>query len=51
MIDYKELQTKYEFDVFPKRDIVIVKGKDATLWDDKGNEYIDCAAGIGVASI
>jgi len=51
MIDYKELQTKYEFDVFPKRDVVLVKGKDATLWDDKGNEYIDCAAGIGVASI
>lgn len=51
MIDYKELQAKYEFDVFPKRDIVLVKGKDATLWDDKGNEYIDCAAGIGVASI
>ncbi|HET54336.1 MAG TPA: acetylornithine/succinylornithine family transaminase [Ignavibacteria bacterium] len=51
MTDYKELQTKYEFDVFPKRDVVLVKGKDATLWDDKGNEYIDCAAGIGVASI
>ena len=51
MMDYKELQSKYEFDVFPKRDIVLVKGKDATLWDDKGNEYIDCAAGIGVASI
>lgn len=51
MIDYKELQSKYEFDVFPKRDVVLVKGKEATLWDDKGNEYIDCAAGIGVASI
>lgn len=51
MIDYKELQAKYEFDVFPKRDVVLVKGKDATLWDDKENEYIDCAAGIGVASI
>lgn len=51
MIDYKELQSQYEFDVFPKRDVVLVKGKDAILWDDKGNEYIDCAAGIGVASI
>lgn len=51
MMDYKELQSKYEFDVFPKRDIVLVKGKNAVLWDDKGNEYIDCAAGIGVASI
>ncbi len=51
MIDYKSLQQKYEFDVFPKRDIVLVKGKGAKLWDDKGKEYIDCAAGIGVASI
>ena len=51
MSDYKELQSKYEFDVFPKREVVLVKGKDALLWDDEGNEYIDCAAGIGVASI
>ncbi len=51
MRDYISLQQKYEFDVFPKRDVVLVKGKGAKLWDDKGNEYIDCAAGIGVASI
>ena len=51
MSEYQDLQSKYEFDVFPKRDVVLVKGKDAVLWDDKGNEYIDCAAGIGVASI
>lgn len=51
MTDYKSLQQKYEFDVYPKRDIVLVKGKDALLWDDKGNEYIDMAAGIGVANI
>ncbi|MFA3781529.1 aspartate aminotransferase family protein [Melioribacteraceae bacterium 4301-Me] len=51
MIDYKTLQQKYEFDVFPKRDIIFVKGKGAHLWDEHGNEYIDCAAGIGVASI
>ncbi|MFH1194645.1 MAG: acetylornithine/succinylornithine family transaminase [bacterium] len=51
MTDYKSLQQKYEFDVYPKRDLVIVKGKDAKLWDDNGNEYIDMAAGIGVANI
>lgn len=51
MKDYKEINTKYEFDVYPKRDVVLVKGKGAKLWDDKGNEYIDCAAGIGVANI
>lgn len=48
---YKELIDKYEVNVYPKRDVVIVKGKDAKLWDENGKEYIDCAAGIGVATI
>ena len=51
MSDYKGLIDQYEVDVYPKRDVVIVKGKDAKVWDDNGNEYIDCAAGIGVATI
>ncbi len=51
MVSYKELQDQYEFDVFPKRDIVITKGKDALVWDVEGNEYVDCVAGIGVATI
>lgn len=41
----------YAFEVYPKRDVVIVKGEGALLWDDQGNEYIDCTAGIGVANI
>ncbi len=44
-------EQQYAFEVYPKRDIVITRGEGSTLWDDKGNEYIDCAAGIGVASI
>lgn len=51
MTNYKELHHTYELDVYPKRDVVIVKGKNATIWDDKGEEYIDCAAGIGVATV
>jgi acetylornithine/LysW-gamma-L-lysine aminotransferase len=51
MKDYKELIQQYELDVYPMRDVVLVKGKDAHLWDDKGNEYIDMAAGISVANI
>lgn len=51
MKNYKELIDNYEVAVYPKRDLVIVKGKEATVWDDKGNEYIDCVAGIGVATI
>lgn len=51
MKNYKELIDNYEVAVYPKRDLVIVKGKEATVWDEKGNEYIDCVAGIGVATI
>jgi acetylornithine/LysW-gamma-L-lysine aminotransferase len=51
MKDYKSLIEQYEVDVYPRRDVVLVKGKDARVWDDKGNEYIDMAAGISVANI
>ncbi len=51
MTNYKELIQKYEVDVYPRRDVVLVKGKGARLWDDQGNEYIDMAAGISVANI
>jgi predicted acetylornithine/succinylornithine family transaminase len=51
MSTYKELIDKYEVNVYPKRDVVIVKGKDAIVWDENGNQYIDCAAGIGVATV
>lgn len=51
MKDYKSLIEQYEVDVYPRRDVVLVKGKDAHVWDDKGNEYIDMAAGISVANI
>ncbi len=51
MKDYIQLQSQYEFDVYPKRELTIVRGKGAKVHDDKGNEYIDCVAGIGVANI
>ncbi len=51
MIDYKAIQQQYEIDVYPMRDVVLVKGKGARLWDDKGTEYIDMASGISVANV
>jgi len=47
----KDIQEKYEFDVYQKRDIVLVKGKGAKVWDENGKQYIDCAAGHGVALV
>jgi acetylornithine/LysW-gamma-L-lysine aminotransferase len=51
MTNAKELQHQYELEVYPKRELTIVKGKNAKVWDDRGEEYIDCAAGIGVANV
>jgi acetylornithine/LysW-gamma-L-lysine aminotransferase len=51
MTDYRELTRQYEVDVYPRRDVVLVKGKGAKMWDENGVEYIDCAAGIGVANV
>jgi acetylornithine/LysW-gamma-L-lysine aminotransferase len=46
-----DLARMYELDVYPKRDVVLVRGQGARLWDDAGREYTDCAAGIGVANV
>jgi acetylornithine/LysW-gamma-L-lysine aminotransferase len=51
MTNFKELENTYGLEVYLKRDLVLVRGKDARLWDDQGKEYIDCMAGQGVASI
>ena len=48
---YREIERQYALEVFPKRDITIVKGRGAEVWDDQGRRYIDCVAGIGVASV
>ncbi|MEO8666163.1 MAG: acetylornithine/succinylornithine family transaminase [Ignavibacteria bacterium] len=51
MKNYKTIQDKFELNVFPKRDILIVEGKNDILIDDTGKEYIDCVSGNGVANI
>ena len=47
--DYRELDEKYVMQIFA-RDLRIVRGEGAKVWDDQGNEYIDCFAGIAVCS-
>ena len=44
-------EQRYAFEVFPKRDLAIVRGEGATLYDEAGRAYIDCVAGVGVASV
>ncbi len=50
-MSHRETEQTYALDLFPRRDVTIVRGEGATLWDDTGRAYIDCVAGFGVASI
>ncbi len=47
----QELEQTYELAVYPRRDIVVVRGRGARLFDENGREYIDCAANVGVCNI
>jgi acetylornithine/LysW-gamma-L-lysine aminotransferase len=51
MMNAMQQEQRYGFEVYPKRDLTIVRGEGASLWDDQGKEYIDCAAGVGVANV
>jgi predicted acetylornithine/succinylornithine family transaminase len=46
-----EQENKFSSGVYAKRDVAIVRGEGARIWDVDGRSYIDCAAGIGVASV
>ncbi len=47
----KTLEQTYALSVYPRRDIVLVSGKGARLYDEDGREYIDCASNVGVSNI
>jgi len=46
-----EAEQFFHSKLFPKKDIVIKKGKGAILFDEEDNEYIDCVAGHAVVNI
>ncbi|NPV87386.1 MAG: aspartate aminotransferase family protein [Anaerolineae bacterium] len=47
----QEMEQNYTSGVYTKRDVVIVRGSGAKLWDADGNEYIDCVGGHGAANV
>lgn len=50
-MSYADIERAFAFEVYPKREVTLVRGKGATVWDDAGNAYIDCTAGVGVANV
>jgi LysW-gamma-L-lysine/LysW-L-ornithine aminotransferase len=51
MKDIIEMESSHTCGVYAKNRVCIIKGQGALLWDSQGKEYIDCAAGHGVANL
>ena len=49
--DIIDLEGAHTSGVYSKRPLAIVRGSGALLYDAEGREYVDCAAGHGVANI
>jgi acetylornithine/LysW-gamma-L-lysine aminotransferase len=46
-----EVEAKHSSGIYVKQPLVIVRGQGASLFDAEGVEYLDCAAGHGVANL
>lgn len=46
-----EAERRFSFDCYPKRELALVRGEGARVWDASGRAYIDCVGGHGVASV
>ena len=47
----ENIDKKYVLNTYARNYVNFVSGKNATLTDDKNNNYIDFTAGIGVVSV
>jgi acetylornithine/LysW-gamma-L-lysine aminotransferase len=50
-MDITALENMHTPGVYSKRDVTIVRGQGAILYDSQGREYIDCVAGQGTANL
>ena len=46
-----ERESAHTSGLYQKRDVVLVRGDGAVVWDDTGREYIDCVGGQGIANL
>ncbi len=47
----RHLEQRFGSGVYPQRDLLIVRGLGAVLWDEKGRAYLDMGANYGVANV
>jgi len=49
--DATRLEEAHGLPLYSKKNLVIVRGENATLWDEKGRAYVDCVGGHGSANL
>ncbi len=50
-MNVKSTEDRHSAGTYAKRDLVLVRGKGALVFDEEGRPYIDCTSGVGVASL
>jgi predicted acetylornithine/succinylornithine family transaminase len=48
MTDWPELESKYYMQTIVRVPVTLVRGEGASVWDDKGREYLDFVCGLAV---
>ncbi len=51
MTTIQQIESQYTSGVYAKRNVTIVRGQGALLYDDQGREYVDCVGGQGAANL
>ena len=49
-MNVKAVEDQSSVGVYQKRDLVLVRGQGARVWDEAGREFIDCVGGHGRTS-
>ncbi len=50
-MDTRSIEQLHTSGVYAKRDLTIVRGEGAILWDEHGKQFIDCVGGQGTANL
>ena len=45
------MEERHGLPLYAKKDLVLVRGENARVWDAEGRSYIDCMAGHGVVNV
>jgi acetylornithine/LysW-gamma-L-lysine aminotransferase len=48
---FQEREALHSSGVYGKREVTLVRGEGAWVWDDQGRRYLDCTGGYGTANV